>query len=305
MSLATWSPCVREGDTFMVYAGPHSLLAVRAKQGLCTQTKYGAIRHSELLGRPFGSRFTCSKGGYVWILHPTPELWTRTLAHRTQILYAPDIAMVITMLDVRPGSVVCEAGTGSGSLSHAFLRAVAPSGHLHTVEFHAKRAAQAREEFQQHGFGNVVTVRFQDVCLNGFGVEGSADAVCLDIPSPWNAVAHARTAMKRAGGRLCSFSPCIEQVQQTCQVLESNGFHEMNTLEVLLRPCDVRTISLQIPDIGCTTKRECVTDQGCTPTGVVDKEKGLFLFNTGCIPREVPGHTGYLTFASLPPARDF
>uniref|UniRef100_A0A8C4WPH4 tRNA (adenine(58)-N(1))-methyltransferase n=1 Tax=Eptatretus burgeri TaxID=7764 RepID=A0A8C4WPH4_EPTBU len=215
-----------------------------------------------------------------------------------------------TILTRKPGggdSFIADhgTGTGSGSLSHAFLRAVAPNGHLHTVEFHAKRAEQAHEEFQQHGFGNVVTVRFQDVCLNGFGVENSADAVFLDIPSPWDAVAHARTAMKRAGGRLCSFSPCIEQVQRTCQVLELNGFHETTTLEVLLRPCDVRTISLQIPDIGCTTKRECVTDRGCTSTGVVDKEKGLFLFNTGCIPREVPGHTGYLTFASLPPARGF
>uniref|UniRef100_A0A8C4R0D6 tRNA (adenine(58)-N(1))-methyltransferase n=1 Tax=Eptatretus burgeri TaxID=7764 RepID=A0A8C4R0D6_EPTBU len=119
MSLATWSPFVREGDTFMVYAGPDSLVAVRAKAGHCTQTKYGAIRHSDVLGRPFGSRFTCTKGGYVWILHPTPELWTRTLVHRTQILYAPDIAMVVTMLDVRPGSVVCEAGTCPPSASCA------------------------------------------------------------------------------------------------------------------------------------------------------------------------------------------
>ena len=32
------------------------------------------------------------------------------LPHRTQILYAADIAMVVHMLDLRPGAVVVESG---------------------------------------------------------------------------------------------------------------------------------------------------------------------------------------------------
>ena len=48
--------------------------------------------------------------GWAFVLHPTPELWTLTLPHRTQILYTPDISMVLTQLELRPGSVVCEAG---------------------------------------------------------------------------------------------------------------------------------------------------------------------------------------------------
>lgn len=42
-------------------------------------------------------------------------------------------------LEVGPGSVVCEAGTGSGSLSHAFLRAIGPTGKLYTCDFHKER----------------------------------------------------------------------------------------------------------------------------------------------------------------------
>lgn len=93
-------------------------------------------------------------------------------------------------------------GTGSGSLSHAILRSVAPSGHLHTVEFHQQRAEKAEEEFREHGVERLVTVRNQDVCKDGFGVTGVADAVLLDIPSPWEAVGHAKAAMKRQGWSL-------------------------------------------------------------------------------------------------------
>lgn len=68
-------------------------------------------------------------------------------------------------LEIGPGSVVVESGTGSGSLSHAFVRTIAPTGHLHTFEFHEERASIAREEFEAHGLGQWVTVRIARVFL--------------------------------------------------------------------------------------------------------------------------------------------
>ena len=35
-------------------------------------------------------------------------------------------------------------GTGSGSLSHSIVRAIKPTGHLHTFDFHEKRVESAR-----------------------------------------------------------------------------------------------------------------------------------------------------------------
>ncbi|KAL6105948.1 trmt61a [Pungitius sinensis] len=251
MSFVEYSDLIRDGDVAIVYLGHESMMHVKVKQGAQTQTRYGVIRHSsDLIGRRYGSKVTCSKGGWVYVLHPTPELWTVTLPHRTQILYTTDIATITMMLELKPGSVVCESGTGSGSLSHAILRSVAPTGHLHTVEFHQQRAEKAAEEFKEHGVDGLVTVRNQDVCKDGFGVSGVADAVFLDIPSPWEAVGHAKAAMKRHGGRVCSFSPCIEQVQRTCEALAEEGFEEISTLEVLLRVHDVRTVYLPLPDFG-------------------------------------------------------
>lgn len=45
------------------------------------------------------------------MLRPTPELWTLALPHRTQILYIADISYILAELNVRPGSVVVEAGS--------------------------------------------------------------------------------------------------------------------------------------------------------------------------------------------------
>lgn len=47
--------------------------------------------------------------------------------------------------------------------------------------------------------GRWVTVLNQDVCRSGFGVSHVADAVFLDIPSPWEAVGHAWDALKVEG----------------------------------------------------------------------------------------------------------
>ena len=87
---------------------------------------------------------TSNGKNWLAVLHPTPELWTLALPHRTQILYTPDISLVCLQLELRPGSVVLESGTGSGSMSHAIARTIAPSGQLYTFEFHQQRADTAQ-----------------------------------------------------------------------------------------------------------------------------------------------------------------
>ena len=194
--------------------------------------------------------------GFVHLLAPTPELWTAVLRHRTQILYVADISHVVAELELRPGSVVLEAGTGSGSLTHALARAVAPAGRVASFEFHAARAAEAADELARHGLAGVASVTLRDVEADGFPAaaaagdaaadggggffvaDGAADAVFLDLPGPWRVVPAAARVL-RPGGRFCAFSPCVEQVQRTAAALDARGFCDVRTVEVLLRLYDV------------------------------------------------------------------
>jgi tRNA (adenine57-N1/adenine58-N1)-methyltransferase catalytic subunit len=172
--------------------------------------------------------------GFIHVLWPTPELWTDALRHRTQILYMPDNALIASLLALRPGAAVVEAGTGSGSLSTTLARTVAPHGRLHTFDFHQGRAAEAkfsrhfsfktcRKEFELNGLGGVVVSKHRDVVADGFDDVANADALFLDVPSPWLAVDHVRAALK-SGGRFVYFSPCVEQVQRTAAALRQKGF---------------------------------------------------------------------------------
>jgi len=147
MSFCRTNTEIKEGDTAIVYASFNQLYPITIKKGQVHTTKYGSLKHNDLIGKKYGSRFACTKGS-VYVMHGSPELWTLCLPHRTQILYTPDISMITLQLELKPGSVVVESGTGSASLSHALLRTIYPTGHLHTFEFHLQRSETARKEFQ-------------------------------------------------------------------------------------------------------------------------------------------------------------
>jgi tRNA (adenine57-N1/adenine58-N1)-methyltransferase len=109
MSLIRYKDLIEYGDTVILYLGYENMLQFIVEKGKTHQTKFGALKHDELIGVKFGSKISCSKG-YAYILHPTPELWTVNLPHRTQIIYSTDISVIALQLELRPGSRVIEAG---------------------------------------------------------------------------------------------------------------------------------------------------------------------------------------------------
>jgi tRNA (adenine57-N1/adenine58-N1)-methyltransferase len=155
--------------------------------------------------------------------------------------------MILFQLNLKPNMILVESGTGSGALSHAALRTLAPGGHLHTFEFHRDRAVRAREEFASHHLSHLVTVHHVDVCHDDDDDDGGfvddcipeehrvvrgVDAVVLDLPEPWLAIP--RVPIK-PGGRIACYSPCVEQVERSIRALQSCGFHSVKTMEYRLR----------------------------------------------------------------------
>lgn len=119
MSFSQLKETIEEGDTVILYLNPLNLHSIEVKPEIPNkhdelvdnvfQTKYGALKIKGLIGQKFGSKVSLSKG-WAYVLHPTPELWTLTLPHRTQIIYSADISMIIFQLDLKPGCIVIESG---------------------------------------------------------------------------------------------------------------------------------------------------------------------------------------------------
>lgn len=151
--------------------------------------------------------------------------------------------------------------------------------------------------------GDYVTVQHRDVCSDGFTDEltGIADAVFLDLPAPYLAIEHVVKALKTCGGRFCAFSPCIEQTQTTCVQLEKSGFIEIQTIEILQSEHIVKEKYIPMMDFEFVkTKKEAEPVE----TRKDDKKQpGKTKKILTTIPPPMQnGHSGFLTFASLPPA---
>jgi len=238
---------IQVGDLVLLYGGRERIEAVRVQVAQIVENKFGRFRHDDIIGNEYGAKVyamatsgsaTKSKRtGFVYLLRPTPELWrSGPISKQTQIIFNVDSSIACFRLGLKPGSVVFESGTGSGSMSLAISRCIFPSGHLHTFEFHEGRAISVRELFGKLGLSNLVTVHHRDVCTIGFGLDqGSADAGFLDLPCPWKAIESAWQTLK-FDGVLCSFSPCIEQVQEACEAMRRLKFCDIHTFECLLRP---------------------------------------------------------------------
>jgi len=274
------------GDMVVLYGGYQTMNQLKIEKGKIFNSKKGHFPHDTMVGKKYGDKIHSTQGaGWLTLLPLSTSLWTLSCPRKTEILYQTDISIIVLRLRLKPGCQVVESGTGSGSLSIHIMQAIAPHGHLYTFEFHDKRAEGARETFKENKVDHLVTVGCRDVCKEGFGLPTEfADAVFLDLPSPWTAIQAAKECLK-SGSYLCSFSPCMEQVQKTCEALSHHKFTDLTTLECLQRPWDVQ--SIQLPD--------------CFSSPMTEPKKRKYTENEmSVVTKPLPesrGHTGYLTFA--------
>jgi tRNA A58 N-methylase Trm61 len=257
--------------------------------------------------------------GFVYLLHPTPELWTQVLPHRTQILYIADISFITTLLEMKPGVNVIESGTGSGSFSHSIARTIAPHGRLYSFEYHKERAALAQQEFSEHGFGDIIKMHHRDVCKQGFQMKDAVNAVFLDLPAPWEAIGSAKEAFKQdRTGKICCFSPCIEQVARSVIALEEHGFIDITMYECLIKEHTVQPLqkvtfqdaiknaqdrkAKGLPSVDTVAAKRKITKEEPIPSAQ-EVEESVNLMLVSKTLGETRGHTSYLTFATfLPPS---
>ena len=243
-------PTLQNGDRVHLVDAKGRHYALTLKAGDVYQLSGHKIGHDELIGRADGSIVTLSGGKSMLALRPTFGDYVLKMPRGAQVLYPKDLALIAMWADVYPGARVFEAGTGSGALTMALLRAVGPRGLVVTSE--------ARDDFSRTDRLNIE--RYIGVAPNLLALRNNAydgielledrvlfDRVVLDLPEPWQVVPHAAQVL-RSGGIYLSFVPTVPQVQQTVAALQRVAvFAMIETFETLLRTWSIQGRSVR-PD---------------------------------------------------------
>lgn len=297
----------KEGDFVILWGSYTQIFGIVLQPGTITNNKFGSFHHTDLIGEAYGSKVRSRKGERQWMamLRPTPELLTQSLVKRTQVIYHADIALLLAVLDARPGQVVVEAGSGSGSVSASLARALRPGGRLHTFEFNEERQKAVAECYCKWGIDDIVVSRQGDVCGVGFGDElgpDSVDAVFLDLPEPWEAIKHVDKILV-GGGRICTFSPCIEQIDSTAAELRRRRYHDIRMVETLAVNWGVTDANERKKHAPEPSRKKPRRDAGAPAASGGEAGAAPPPSAPAWVSYQMPmrGHTGYLLFASRPP----
>ncbi len=204
-------------------------------EGARFQYHAGGVEHQDIIGSPPGVVLRTSSGARLVALRPRLADYVLRMKRGPQVIYPKDLGPIIHWGDIGPGMTVLEAGTGSGALTLALLRAVGPTGRVVSVERrpeHARHAVAAITRF----LGDLPpTLELRDGDVEDMVADVAPDRLVLDLPEPWHAVEAAAEGLAD-DGVLTSYLPTVPQVQRIRDALRRTGrFTTPSTFEVLHR----------------------------------------------------------------------
>lgn len=224
----------RVGDRVQLTDPKNRLHTIVLEAGKGFHTHRGIVSHDDLIGRPDGSVVTSSGGTAYLALRPLLADYVLGMPRGAQVIYPKDAAQIVAMGDVFPGAKVLEAGAGSGALSCWLLRAVGPTGQVHSYEQRPDFAEIARRNVAAFLGATPenwhLTVADVAVCP-----ESEFDRIILDMLTPWEHLDLAERALV-PGGVFVGYVATTPQLSELVEALRERGcFTEPRAWETLVR----------------------------------------------------------------------
>lgn len=195
----------------------------------------GVLPHREIIGAPEGTVLRSSGEGRLIALRPRLADYILRMRRGAQVVYPKDIGPILHWGDIGDGMTVLEAGTGSGALTMALVRAVGPAGRVVSVEERPDHAAGARAAIQRFLGEIPANLDLRVGRVEEAVEEVGPDRLVLDLPEPWEVVGPAVAGLAD-GGVLTAYVPTVPQVQHLHDELRrSRRFLDALTFEVLFR----------------------------------------------------------------------
>jgi tRNA (adenine57-N1/adenine58-N1)-methyltransferase len=221
-----------EGEVVLVILDRKRFL-MRLLAGDVQHTHRGLIHHDSLIGEVPGRTMTTHLGDPFVALPPSLHDIIMSIQRRSQIVYPKEIGYILLKLNVGPGSRIVECGTGSGALTIALAHTVRPTGRVYSYEQREDMLHTAAGNLTNAGLLDWVELKRRDIA-EGFD-EQDADALFLDVRTPWLYVQQAWNALVE-GGFFGAIVPTANQVSELIRGLKEQGFHDIEVCEILLRP---------------------------------------------------------------------
>ncbi|MFX1376647.1 MAG: tRNA (adenine-N1)-methyltransferase [Promethearchaeota archaeon] len=233
---------VKENDLIFLVLDDKRRWLVQVKAGGSFHTHRGIIEFDDIIGKKYGtvlfSKPYETQGYKFFVLKPIPSDYVLHMTRKTQIIYPEDAGIILLYSGIGPGSIVIEAGCGSGALTCILGNYVQPNGHIFSYDIREKSLNNARRNVARARLENIVSVEYSDIITDNLNLK-NVDSVVLDLAEPWNAIEKVNSYLKLSG-ILVSFSPTIEQVKKTTFAMRENNFIEINTYELIKRKIQVK-----------------------------------------------------------------
>ena len=199
-------------------------------------TKDGIFDLSLLKQKNYGDRIKTHLGKEFTIVKPNiTDILERKAKRMPQVMLPKDIALIIAYTGISPGSLVIDAGTGSGFAAIFIANYIKP-GKVITYEKNKKFAKIAKENIKASGLSEFIKLKEKDISK---GIdEKNVDLVNLDLKDAEKVVEHAYNALK-PGGWLVVYSPYIEQVSSVVRKIEEKNFSNLKIVENVVREWQV------------------------------------------------------------------